>query len=63
MPIMFKCLPHPIRGILSILLYTLNTIILTVPLILLSFLKFIISSAIFISSVMSWGVIIITKLL
>ena len=39
---MFNFLPHPIRGILSILLYTLNTILLTVPLILLSFLKFII---------------------
>jgi len=39
---MFNFLPHPIRGILSILLYTLNTIALTVPLILLSFLKFII---------------------
>jgi len=39
---MFKFLPHPVRGMLSILLYTLNTILLTVPLILLSFLKFII---------------------
>ena len=39
---MFNFFPHSIRGILSILLYTLNTIVLTVPLILLSFLKFII---------------------
>ena len=39
---MLKFLPHPVRGMLSILLYTLNTILLTVPLILLSFLKFII---------------------
>lgn len=39
---MLKFLPHPVRGTLSILLYTLNTIVLTVPLILLSFLKFII---------------------
>jgi len=39
---MFNSLPPLIRGILSFLLYTLNTIFLTVPLILLSFLKFII---------------------
>ncbi|MFA5905299.1 MAG: acyltransferase [Desulfobacula sp.] len=39
---MLNFLPHYIRGILSILLYTLNTIFLTVPLILLSFLKFVV---------------------
>ncbi len=39
---MFNFLPHFIRGILSILLYTVNTIMLTVPLIILSFLKFVI---------------------
>ncbi len=39
---MLNFLPHFIRGFLSILLYTVNTIILTVPLILLSFLKFVI---------------------
>ncbi len=38
---MLSFLPHPVRGILSILLYALNTIVLTVPLILLSLLKFI----------------------
>lgn len=38
---MLSFLPHPVRGVLSILLYTLNTIVLTVPLIVLSLLKFI----------------------
>ncbi len=45
---MLNFLPHFFRGILSILLYTLNTIFLTVPLILLSFLKFIIPAHFFI---------------
>ncbi len=39
---MLYFLPCPLKGILSIILYTLNTIILTIPLILISLLKFII---------------------
>jgi 1-acyl-sn-glycerol-3-phosphate acyltransferase len=39
---MLYFLPHPLKGILSIVLYTLNTICLTLPLILFSFFKFII---------------------
>lgn len=39
---MLNFLPHPVKGILSLLLYTMNTIFLTVPLILLSLLKFVI---------------------
>ncbi|NOX32433.1 MAG: acyltransferase [Deltaproteobacteria bacterium] len=39
---MLNFLPHPLTGILSLLLYTLNTIFLTIPLILASFFKFII---------------------
>lgn len=35
-------LPHTLKGVLSIILYTANTIFLTIPLILLSFFKFII---------------------
>ncbi|MCK5348175.1 MAG: acyltransferase, partial [Desulfobacula sp.] len=35
-------LPQTLKGILSIILYTANTIFLTIPLILLSFFKFII---------------------
>ncbi len=38
---MLKTLPSIIKGIIALLLYTLNTIILTIPLILVSFLKFI----------------------
>ena len=38
---MLSFLPHQIKGILSILLYTVNTILLTIPLILLSCFKFI----------------------
>lgn len=39
---MLYFLPGPIKGILSLLMYTLNTICLTVPLILLSLFKFVI---------------------
>jgi len=39
---MLNFLPHPVKGILSLLLYTMNTILLTIPLILLSLLKFVI---------------------
>ena len=39
---MLNFLPHPLKGILSIILYILNTIFHTVPLILISFLKFLI---------------------
>ncbi len=39
---MLSFLPHTLKGILSLLLYTANTIFMTVPLILLSFFKFII---------------------
>ncbi|MBU0463148.1 MAG: acyltransferase [Proteobacteria bacterium] len=39
---MLSFLPAPFKGVLSILLYTLNTISLTIPLILISFFKFII---------------------
>ena len=39
---MLHFLPYSLKGILAILLYTLNTICLTIPLILLSFFKFII---------------------
>jgi 1-acyl-sn-glycerol-3-phosphate acyltransferase len=39
---MLTFLPHQLKGILSILLYTVNTIALTVPLIFISFFKFII---------------------
>ena len=39
---MLNFLPHPVKGVLSILLYTMNTILLTIPLILLSLLKFIV---------------------
>ena len=39
---MLYFLPHPLNGFLSILLYTINTILLTVPLILLSLFKFVI---------------------
>ena len=39
---MLSFLPHPLKGILSVLLYTANTIFLTIPLILLSFFKFLI---------------------
>ncbi len=39
---MLYFLPPPIKGVLSILLYTLNTISLTIPLIILSLFKFII---------------------
>jgi len=39
---MLYFLPCPIKGILSIIIYTLNTIILTIPLILISLLKFIV---------------------
>ncbi len=42
---MLSFLPSTLKGILSLLLYTLNTIVLTIPLILLSLLKFIIPSA------------------
>lgn len=39
---MLSFLPHQIKGILAILLYTVNTIVLTIPLIIFSFFKFII---------------------
>ena len=39
---MLTFLPHQLKGILSILLYTINTILLTLPLIFISFFKFII---------------------
>jgi len=39
---MLAFLPPQIKGILSILLYTINTIVLTIPLIFISFFKFII---------------------
>ncbi|MDD9301355.1 MAG: acyltransferase [Desulfobacter sp.] len=39
---MLHFLPSPVKGILSFLVYALNTILLTVPLILLSFFKFLI---------------------
>ena len=39
---MLTFLPHPIKGFLSILLYTINTIVLTTPLIFFSFFKFIV---------------------
>jgi len=39
---MLSFLPAPLKGILSILLYILNTIFLTIPLILISLFKFII---------------------
>jgi len=39
---MLYFLPCPVKGILSIIIYTLNTIILTIPLILISLLKFIV---------------------
>ncbi|WP_300455726.1 acyltransferase [Desulfobacula sp.] len=39
---MLYFLPHPLKGILSIVLYALNTICLTLPLILFSFFKFIV---------------------
>jgi len=38
---MLYFLPHPLKGVLSVILYTLNTIFLTIPLILISFFKFI----------------------
>ncbi|MBU8849609.1 MAG: acyltransferase [Desulfobacterales bacterium] len=39
---MLYFLPHSIKGVLSILLYTVNTIFLTIPLIIVSFFKFLI---------------------
>jgi len=39
---MLSFLPHQLKGILAILEYTVNTIVLSVPLIILSFIKFII---------------------
>jgi 1-acyl-sn-glycerol-3-phosphate acyltransferase len=39
---MLNFLPPPLKGILSILLYATNTIFLTIPLILISFFKFIV---------------------
>jgi len=45
---MLNFLPHSLKGTLSILFYTLNTVCLTVPLILLSFLKFVIPNKTFI---------------
>lgn len=38
---MLRMLPHPVKGLLSVLLYTINTIVLSIPLILTSLLKFI----------------------
>ncbi len=38
---MLSFLPHNLKGILSILLYMINTILLTIPLIFLSFFKFV----------------------
>lgn len=37
---MFYCLPELIKGLISLSLYTLNTIVLSVPIILFSFVKF-----------------------
>ena len=42
---MLTFLPHQLKSILSILLYTINTIVLTTPLIFISFFKFIIPVA------------------
>jgi len=39
---MLSFLPHSLKGTLSLLLYTVNTIFMTIPLILLSFFKFLI---------------------
>ena len=39
---MLSFLPHTLKGILSLLLYTANTIFMTVPLILISFFKFLV---------------------
>ncbi|EMS78495.1 acyltransferase [Desulfotignum phosphitoxidans] len=38
---MFSFLPSPLKGAVSFLIYLINTILLTVPLILISLLKFI----------------------
>ena len=52
---MLYFLPYPLKGVLSLLLYTLNTVLLTIPLILISFFKFLIP--------VRWVVVILDRIL